>query len=106
MKCRAIVTFTTAHGEIPAGSILNIPDALLSKLAGKVEALSEPVPVKMIHMPSVHPQQLTTCQARKVGGRICGASLREGINGFLSCSDSACQVPATPNGLIRRGGAK
>jgi rubredoxin len=39
MRCRAIVTFTTARGEIPAGSILNIPDHLLAKLSGKVEAL-------------------------------------------------------------------
>ena len=37
----------------------------------------------------------THCQARKVGGRICGALLKEGVNGFLSCSDPGCQVPVT-----------
>jgi hypothetical protein len=36
----------------------------------------------------------THCQARKIQpARICGAPLKEGNNGFLSCSDMACQVP-------------
>ena len=35
----------------------------------------------------------THCQARKVGGRVCGATLKTGVNGFLSCSDMFCQVP-------------
>lgn len=45
MRCRVIATFTTARGEVPAGSILNIPDHLLSKLSGKVEALPLDTPV-------------------------------------------------------------
>ena len=90
MKVRAIIPFMTARGEIPAGSILNIPDHLLAELAGKVEPL---VDISPFH-----------CQSRKVGGRICGAPLRTGINGFLSCSEPGCQVPATPHGLKRRGG--
>lgn len=45
MRCRAIVTFTTARGEVPAGSILNIPDHLLPKLSGKVEALPPDTPI-------------------------------------------------------------
>jgi hypothetical protein len=40
-------------------------------------------------------QALTHCQAKKVGGRVCGEPLKE-HNGFLSCSDMACQVPAVP----------
>lgn len=98
MRVRAIIPFTTARGEIPAGSILNIPDHLLGKLAGKVEALTPDAPQKATHSTS---EQLsiipTTCQAKKIlpggGYRICGALLREGINGFLSCSSPFCQVP-------------
>lgn len=80
MRVRAIVPFTTERGEIPVGSILTIPEELLAKLTGKI----------------------ATCQARKVGGRICGAPLKEGINGHWSCSDKHCQVPATSH----RGGLK
>ena len=39
----------------------------------------------------------TTCQAIKLkpgaGYRLCGSPLREGKNGFRSCSDMFCQIP-------------
>lgn len=110
MRCRAIVAFATKRGLVPSGAILNIPDHLLAKLVGKVEAIDD-TGVKQIATaddytstppPSQSLMAQDRCQARKVGGRICGAPLKEGINGFLSCSDMACQVPATPHGLVPR----
>jgi hypothetical protein len=72
---------------------------MLEKMTGYVQ------PVGNADTLQGHPQEpLTHCQARKVGGRICGAPLKEGINGHMSCSDMSCQVPATPHGLKRRGG--
>ena len=35
----------------------------------------------------------THCMAIKVGGRICGAPLKTGLNGWMSCSDMSCQAP-------------
>ena len=43
MKARAIESFQTKKGMIPAGMIIEIPAALLEKLRGKVEAIHFPV---------------------------------------------------------------
>ena len=110
MKCRAIVTFTTARGEIPAGSILNIPDHLLAKLAGKVESLpllTTPVPAEAT--PSALTIALPThCQALKVlsggGSRVCGHLLKTGPTGKKYCGDPGCWVPSDKPVLTRRGG--
>lgn len=81
MRVKVIHEFSTARGIVPVGSILEISETLLTKLNGKV------TPVKIPAAPS-------TCQARKINpARICGAPLKEGINGHLSCSDMFCQVP-------------
>jgi hypothetical protein len=91
MKCQVLKSFVRRGENILPGSILEIPEEMIPKMAGYV-------------LP------LTHCQARKVlpggGYRVCGAPLNEGINGHLSCSDMRCQVPATHSGLIRRGGVR
>lgn len=99
MRVRAIISFTTAKGEIPAGMVLSIPDHILGKLAGKVEALPPETPQDAVRA-TVEPMAIvtpTTCQAVKLvrggGYRLCGAPLREGVNGHLSCADMFCQVP-------------
>lgn len=106
MRCRAIVSFATKRGIVPMGTILNIPDALLTKLAGKVEELPEPATAEIIHTPSAQSRPADTCQAKKVGGRICSAPLKEGNNRFSSCSDPACQVPVKPHGFVPRNKAQ
>ena len=71
---------------------LPLANANLAKVA-KVEprlarlatlALAEPETTKTIP---------THCMAIKVGGRICGAPLKTGLNGWMSCSDMSCQAP-------------
>jgi hypothetical protein len=42
MKCRAKTAFATVHGEIQAGSIVNIPDNLLDKFKDRIEPLYDP----------------------------------------------------------------
>lgn len=44
MRCRAIASFTTVHGDIPVGAIVNIPEHLLIKLSGKVVPDCEEMP--------------------------------------------------------------
>lgn len=94
MRVKVISDFQSARGIVPAGSIINIQDHLLEKLKGKVEALSVPAA----------PPVPTTCQARKANGKICGAEFKIGVNGFKSCSEPGCQVPALRPALVRRGG--
>lgn len=88
MRCQVLKQFVRRGVSLLPGSIIDVPEEMLVKMAGYVQQLVPP----------------THCQARKVVGRICGSPLREGINGFLSCSNPGCQVPATPHGLVRRGG--
>lgn len=75
MKCRVLKSFKRS-GEIQKiGSIIEVPEDRINNMAEYIEPL-------------------THCQARKINpNRICGAPLKEGINGFLSCSDMFCQVP-------------
>jgi len=40
MRCRAKVAFTTVHGKIAVGTIVNIPDNLLEKYKDRVEPVS------------------------------------------------------------------
>ena len=72
----------TAILAIPA--ILNPNQAKNSRIAEI--AIAEPETTKTIP---------THCKAIKVGGRICGAPLKTGLNGWMSCSDMACQVPVS-----------
>jgi len=91
MKVRVIEALVTRSKIIEIGTILEISEDMVQKLSGKVS------PIAPDNMPDVTQEVLqkvpTHCLARKVGGRICGAPLKEGINGFLSCSDMFCQVP-------------
>ena len=73
MKCQVINSFKNRGEIILPGNIIDVPEEMLQKMAGYV-------------------QTLTHCQAPKVGGRICGAPLKE-HKGFYSCSDKFCQVP-------------
>ncbi|MDD2367531.1 MAG: hypothetical protein PHN84_15380 [Desulfuromonadaceae bacterium] len=88
MKCQVLRQFVRRGVSQLPGSVIDVPEEMLLKMAGYVQKI----------MPPSH------CQARKVGGRICGRPLRDGVNGFLTCTDPGCQVPATPHGLVRRGG--
>lgn len=107
MRVKVIAALPTAKGIIPAGRIIEIPDQLLAKLTGKVEAINDTEVNQISTSDDYHtlPLPLVTknrCQARKVGARVCGAPLKAGVNGWLSCSDPACQVPAIPHGLVQR----
>jgi hypothetical protein len=63
------------RGEIQdLGIIVKMPEEMLVTLSGFI-------------IPGI-------CQARKIGGNVCGGSLREGLNGFWSCA--TCGVPAVP----------
>ncbi|MDD2367561.1 MAG: hypothetical protein PHN84_15530 [Desulfuromonadaceae bacterium] len=75
MKCRVLKSFKN-KGEIQKiRRIIEVPEDMIINMTGYI-------------------QSLEFCQARKVKpDRICGAPLREGINGFLSCSSPLCQVP-------------
>jgi len=84
MKCQVLKQFTRRGETILPGSIIEVPDSALDQMGGYI-------------------RPLTHCQARKVGGNICGHLLKS-HNGFLSCSDMGCQVPAIPQRLKRRGG--
>ena len=44
MRCRAKVAFTTVHGKIAVGTIVNIPDNLLEKYKDRVEPVSVSMP--------------------------------------------------------------
>ncbi len=46
--------------------------------------------IETVEMPLVP----NTCQARKVGGRICGHALKTGPTGKKYCGDPGCQIPA------------
>lgn len=103
MKVQVIEAIQTKKRILPIGLIMDVTEITLAKLAGKVRVLYPPAPPEAPQAsPAQHPKSSptpTVCTAKKVGGRICGAPLKTGVNGFLSCSDMACQVPA-----IRRGG--
>lgn len=106
MKVRIIEPVQTKTRILPVGLVIEIAEHTLPKLAGKVRVLYHSgaiEPYQGVTAPGAIPDYTpTTCQARKVGSRTCGALLREGINGHLSCSDPACQVPATRAGLTPR----
>jgi hypothetical protein len=42
VKVRVIQAITTTKGITPAGTIIEIPDSLLEKLKGKVDAIGDP----------------------------------------------------------------
>lgn len=102
MRVLTIIPIQTKRGIIPADSIIDIPEDLIPKLAGKIA----PAPPEALQNApqATNTAPPTSCQALKLNGRVCGGQLREGLNGFLSCADPACQVPAVPHGMIRRGG--
>jgi hypothetical protein len=77
MKYQVIKPFRDRGVLQLPGSIISVSEKALVKLAGYIAPLS--------------------CQARKVGGHICGAPLKESNNGFLSCSNIFCQVPYKEN---------
>jgi|GEM_PF-5652817 len=52
------------------------------------------VPVKKVIETVEMPLVPNTCQARKVGGRICGHALKTGPTGKKYCGDPGCQIPA------------
>ena len=99
MLCRVLKTFNRRGESQTPGTVLNIPEGVLIKLTGYVEPIatadSYPEPPEGTN-PTLAIVSPTHCQAKKVGGRVCGSPLREGINGFLSCADPVCQVPAVP----------
>ena len=92
----------TPHGEVilPVGKILKLTAEQAELLCGKVKQIVTADDYPATPPPSQRLMTLDNCQAKKVGGRICGAPLKEGNNRFLSCSDPACQVPAIPHGLV------
>ena len=73
MQCQVIQQFNRRGVPQLPGSIINVPEELIPNMGAYVQPF--------------------VCHACKTGGRICGAPLREGINGFWSCSNPACQVP-------------
>lgn len=106
MKVQILVPVHTKQRILQPGLIIEIAESTLPKLAGKVRVLyhsGEKEPYQAATTPrAIVGYSPAVCQARKVGGRICGAPLRECINGHLSCSDPVCQAPATPHGLTPR----
>ncbi len=91
------------------GSIIKVPDAVLAKLEGYVMPIGPAVtyhegtrdPLRVKSAPT-EIWSLGYCSARKVGGKVCGAQLQVGNNGFLYCGDPGCQVPAVKATLTRR----
>ncbi len=73
MQCKIIKQFNRRGVLQLVGAVIDIPEEMVSAMAEYVRPY--------------------VCQARKVGGRICGAPFRIGINSFRSCSDPGCQVP-------------
>ena len=75
MKVIILKPFSRRGVSMLPGNIIDVPENMISSLAGFIESLP------------------TTCQAMKTSGKVCGAPLKTGLNGFLSCSDMTCQVP-------------
>ena len=98
MRVRVVEGLVTKTGIVPTGKILDISPEMFLKLGCKVKALPPETKQEASHgtkeQPSIVP---TTCQAVKLvrggGYRLCGAPLREGKNGFRSCSHPGCQIP-------------
>jgi hypothetical protein len=99
-------TIETPHGEIilPVGKILKLTAEQAELLSGNVKQIATADDYPSTQPPSLQLTVQDKCPAIKVGGRVCGAPLKKGLNGFSSCSDMACQVPATPHGLVPPGG--
>lgn len=79
MPVIVIKSFSIRGASQLPGSIIIIPKSAMTRLSGFVT-------------PAV-------CQAIKRdqngGYRLCGAPLREGVNGHLSCADMHCQIPTS-----------
>ena len=98
MRVRVIEAFPSRSGVVPVGRFLEISESTFQLLAGKVAVLTPFMPENSIKTPINDVPELppTHCKAVKTDGRICGAPLKTGLNGWMSCSDMSCQVPA-PN---------
>ena len=98
MRVRVIKAFPSRSGVVPKGRILEISEDTFQSIAENVVVLSPFMPKNSIKTPLNDAPELppTRCKAVKTDGRICGAPLKTGLNGWLSCSDMSCQAPA-PN---------
>lgn len=89
-----------------SSSISNFPDTdiqepddmvFMAFMVNTDDSKIDPIPIE--------PESVVSniCLARKTTGKICGAELKTGVNGFRSCSNPGCQVPEFHHTLKRRG---
>jgi hypothetical protein len=97
MLVRVISEYKTRRRILQVGEVIDVPPESIPIFEGAVVAIHLSTPVPKTAPPVIAteppPADPDNCQARKAGGRVCGAPLRAGLDGRLWCSDMSCQVP-------------